>query len=140
MFIKEAEIFKGVPSHVINKIAEHVTVEQFPSGHVLFERGKFADTLYILEDGAIDISVKGKKHLSLPVNEPGEMFGWSALVEPNQYTATAQCVKESKVIKVDGELMTRVFEKHPSEGLTIMKRLAGVIASRLVSSHEGILA
>ncbi len=140
MFIKEAEIFKGIPSHVINEIAEHITVERFPAGHVLFEKGKFADTLYILEDGAIDISVRGKKTLSLPVNEPGEMFGWSALVEPNEYTATAQCVKESKVIKVDGELLARVFERHPSEGLTVMKRLAGVVASRLVSSYQEILA
>jgi CRP/FNR family cyclic AMP-dependent transcriptional regulator len=140
MFIKEAEVFKGIPSHVINEIAEHVTVERFSAGEVLFEKGEFADTLYILEDGAIDISVRGEKPLSLPVNEPGEMFGWSALVEPNEYTATAQCVNESKVIKVDGELLARTFERHPSVGLTVMKRLAGVIASRLVSTYQEVLA
>ncbi len=79
--------------------------------------------------------------LSFLKNNPGEMFGWSALVEPNEYTATAQCVKESKVIKVDGELLARVFERHSSEeGLMVMKRLAGVVASRLVSSYQEILA
>ena len=140
MLIKEAEISKGIPSHVINEIAEHITQERFPAGHVRSETRAFADTLYILEGGAIDISVRGEKPLSVPVNEPGEMFGWSALVEPNEYTATAQCVKESKVIKVDGELMARVFERHPSEGLTVMKRLAGVVATRLVSSYQEILA
>ena len=102
MFIREAELFKGIPPHVINEIAEHVIEESFPADHVLFEKGEFADNLYILESGAIDISIMGEKRLSLPVNEPGAMFGWSALVEPNEYTATAQCAKESKVIKIDG--------------------------------------
>ena len=140
MILQEIDLFKGIDSGIMNEIANICSEENYAKDTVLFKKGEEANSLYILEDGAIDISIKGDKPLSLPVNNPGEMFGWSALVEPNRYTATAQCVKESKVIELDGELLTRILERHPSEGLTVMKRLAGVIASRLVSRFQEILA
>ncbi len=129
MFIKEADLFKGIASHIINEIAELVNEEVLPEGHVLFQKGDFAESLYILEEGRIDIIIQGQDRISFPVNNSGDLFGWSALVEPKRYTATAECINESKVIKIDGELLIRIFEKHPSEGLTVMKRLAGVIGA-----------
>jgi len=132
MFIQEVELFKGIPSHFIDEIAELVTEESHPAGHVLFREGDFADYLYILEEGELDLTVKKEKQLSFPVDKTGFVFGWSSLVEPNLYTAKAECVKESRVIKIDADRLMRVFQKHPAEGLTIMKRLAGVIATRLM--------
>ncbi len=138
MFIKESELFKGIASHIIDEVAGLGTEEVFPAGHVLFQKGDSADFLYILEEGEIDITIEGQRRLSFSVNQPAHVFGWSALVEPNQYTAAAECVKESKVIKLDGDRLMRTFERHPSEGLKVMKRLAGVIAARLVKSYEEV--
>jgi len=136
MFIQEVELFKGIPSHIIDEIAEIVTEESHPAGHVLFREGDFADYLYILEEGELDLTIKKGKQLSFPVDKTGSVFGWSSLVEPNLYTAKAECVKESRVIKIDADRLMRVFQKHPAEGLTIMKRLAGVIATRLIKSYK----
>ena len=136
MFIQEVELFKGIPSHIIDEIAEIVTEESYPAGHVLFREGDFADYLYILEEGELDLTIKKGKQLSFPVDKTGSVFGWSSLVEPNLYTAKAECVKESSVIKIDADRLMRVFQKHPAEGLTIMKRLAGVIATRLIKSYK----
>jgi CRP-like cAMP-binding protein len=139
MFIQEVELFKGIPSHIIDEIAELVTQENHPAGHVLFREGDFADYLYILEEGELDLAVKRDKQLSFSVDKTGSVFGWSSLVEPNLYTAKAECVKESRVIKIDADRLMRVFQKHPAEGLTIMKRLAGVIATRLIKSYKEVI-
>jgi CRP-like cAMP-binding protein len=139
MFIQEVELFKGIPSHIIDEIAELVTQESYPAGHVLFREGDFADYLYILEEGELDLTVKRDKQLSFSVDKTGSVFGWSSLVEPNLYTAKAECVKESRVIKIDADRLMRVFQKHPAEGLTIMKRLAGVIATRLIKSYKEVI-
>jgi CRP-like cAMP-binding protein len=139
MFIQEVELFKGIPSHIIDEIAELVTQESHPAGHVLFREGDFADYLYILEEGDLDLTVKRDKQLSFSVDKTGSVFGWSSLVEPNLYTAKAECVKESRVIKIDADRLMRVFQKHPAEGLTIMKRLAGVIATRLIKSYKEVI-
>ena len=39
MFIQEAELFKGIASHTIDEIAELVSEEAFPLGHVIFQKG-----------------------------------------------------------------------------------------------------
>jgi CRP-like cAMP-binding protein len=138
LLIREAELFRGVASHIIDEIAGIASEEVFSSGCVIFKEEDFAEYLYILEEGVIEIAkieiaIEGEVRISMLLTQPGYVFGWSALVEPRRYTAAATCLKDSKVIKLDGDRLMRIFEKHPAEGLTIMKRLAGVIASRLDS-------
>jgi CRP-like cAMP-binding protein len=140
MFVREIELFKEIASHIIDEIAELAIEESVPSGHVLFRQGDSADYLYILEEGVVNITIEGQGGTSFPVNQLGQVLGWSALVEPNRYTATAQCVQDSKVIKIDGGRLMRILEKHPREGMMVMRRLAGVIATRLVKSYQKIVA
>jgi CRP-like cAMP-binding protein len=131
MIIREIDLFKGIASHIIDEIAQLAVEEGYPKGTVIFKRGDFAESLYILEEGRVDLLIYGIKRFSFPLTHPGYVFGWSALVEPKLYTATAECIDECKVIKLDGTRLMHVFEKHPLEGLTIMKRLAGVVGMRL---------
>ncbi len=138
MFMQEVELFQGIPSHMIGEISELVTQESYPAEYVLFREGDGADFLYILEEGEINLIIRGQKDFSFPMVKTGSVFGWSSLVEPNEYTATAECVKESKVLKIDAERLMRVFQRHPAESLIIMKRLAGVIATRLVKSYKEV--
>jgi CRP-like cAMP-binding protein len=140
MFIQEVELFQGIPSHIIDEIAELITQESHKAGHVLLKEDDFADYLYILEEGEINLTIQGENYLSFSIDKTGSVFGWSSLVDPNRYTATAECIKESKVIKIDADRLMRIFHKHPVEGLTIMRRLAGVIAMRLVKSYQEIIA
>ena len=139
MFVQEVELFQGIPSHIIDEIAELVIQENHKAGHILFKEGDFADYLYILEEGEIELAIKGDKQLSFSMDKTGSIFGWSALVEPRRYTAKAECAKESKVIKVDADRLMRTFQKHPAEGLAIMRRLAGVVAERLMKSYQELI-
>ncbi|MEW6440630.1 MAG: cyclic nucleotide-binding domain-containing protein [bacterium] len=138
MFIKEAELFHDIPSHIIDEIAAVAEEEILPAGQVVFRAGEVAESLYILEDGWVNLAVGGAGLLSMPVS-PGDVFGWSALVEPNQYTASAECRTESTVIKVDANRLMHILEKHPAEGFKVMRRLAGLIASRLLRSYQEIV-
>ncbi|RLB35957.1 MAG: hypothetical protein DRH20_10455, partial [Deltaproteobacteria bacterium] len=133
MFFQEAELFQGIAAHIIDEVAGIAVEETRAGGTTLFEAGDFADSLFILVEGSVDITISGPRQISFPVTEPGSVFGWSSLVEPNLYTASARCLKESKVIRLDGARLMRIFENHPAGGLTVMKRLAGIIARRLAN-------
>lgn len=136
MFIREAELFKGMPEHVHNEISEISQREVLNEGHVLFSQGETADYLYILEEGLIEITIQGEERMTFAVDEFDSVFGWSALVEPKKYTATSKCRKNSKVIKIDGDRLMRIFQKHPVEGLNVMRRLAGIVAGRLLGCYD----
>lgn len=140
MFIREAELFKGMPEHVHTEISEISEREVLSEGHVLFKQGDTADYLYILEEGLIEITVQGVERMIFLVDEFDSVFGWSALVEPKKYTATSKCKKNSKVIKIDGDRLMRIFQNHPVEGLNVMRRLAGIVAGRLLGCYGELTA
>jgi CRP-like cAMP-binding protein len=136
MYIQELELFQRIPSHIINEIAEFTVEEEYSTDQVLFRQGQDAEYLYLLLDGQVAIIVEGEGKVVFPITEPGSIFGWSALVEPRKYTASAEFAMDSKVLKLDGERLLRLFERFPAEGLLIMRRLAGVIAARLLDSYQ----
>ena len=56
--------------------------------------------IYELVEGTVDIVVSEKDNMHYSIMRPNEIFGWSALVEPYVYTATARCITEVKVIRI----------------------------------------
>ena len=58
MFIQEVELFKSIPSHVIDEIAQLIVEEDLPKGHLLFRAGDLADYLYIVEEGVNDTKIE----------------------------------------------------------------------------------
>jgi CRP-like cAMP-binding protein len=136
--MQEVELFKSIPSHILHEITQFASEESVQAEEVLFREGDIAEYLYILEDGQVVITVPGKKAITFPVDSAGSVFGWSALVEPRRYTASAECTMDSKVIKIDGERLLKLFERYPHEGLLILRRLAGVMGTRLVQSYRRV--
>lgn len=131
-FLETVELFKGIDTKIIQEISLHAVEEEIEQGRVLFQKGDFAEHLYILREGTIELTIEGEVPISFAVPNPGDVFGWSALVEPHRYTAKAECRTKGKVIKIRGDRLVEVFQKYPSEALTVMKRLAKVIATRPV--------
>jgi len=116
-------------------------IEEFygKGSHILKER-YLAEHFYILQEGKIRLSVGEKARLTHLVSNPGETFGWSSLVGRETYTAAAECLDPSKVIKIEKEKLNRVFENHPASGLTFFRRLAGIIGERLISAYSALLS
>jgi len=90
--------------------------------------------VYILEEGAVAVRISAPPHGDLivgTVRGKGEIFGWSALVEPRRFTATVRCLDRSKVFIIKGHELMDLLEKDYQVGFTVMRNLAGVISSRL---------
>lgn len=136
MIISEVELFKELGTDFMSEVADLAQEETWPADKEVFTRGASADHLYVLVEGSINLFIKDAGSLNFSVDSPGDVFGWSSLVEPKKYTASAQCYEESKVLKIDGTRLEHIFERHPNEAYKVMKRLAGVIAERLKLSYE----
>ena len=108
------------------------------AGEVIFNEGDEAVDLYILTDGRIALEIDIQVvHDRPPVPTtvdlvgPGDCFGWSALVEPNVYTATARCMSGSTGVAISGVALREIMEENPALGREVMTRLAEVVSSRL---------
>lgn len=139
MFIEEVDLFQGMAPGFMNELSEMAREEFWEAGETIFSQGEVADTLYILESGRVNLVVQQEGSINFLLDHSGEVFGWSALVEPNTYTASARCYDDCLALTLDREGLEHVFQKHPQEAYTVMRRLAGVVGRRLMASYEVIL-
>ena len=140
MHITEMDLFTGLDLNVMGEIADACCVEEdFTKGTVIFKEGDEAKFLYILVNGTVDLKIQsGTTVYSL--TEQSDIFGWSSMVENTQYTATAVCNRNIKVIKIDTHRLNRLFNENPIFGLTVYRRLCGVFNKRLSSIYNRFLS
>ena len=140
MIIKKIDLFEGIDAEVMKEIANISSEENYAKDTVLFKQGDEAVCLYILEEGAIKLTIQNGGTLVYSLSEPGEVFGWSSVVEPGLYTASGVCSKDSKVVKIEREKLNELFHLHPDAGLKILRRLGGVFSKRLSSAYRDLLS
>lgn len=130
----ESDIFKGLPAKTLHDLAGLCTEETYRTGESIIAEGAQASTLYVLLQGLVSLRISPAEGRELTVGligSRGETFGWSALVEPRRYTASAICLEDGKVIAIPGAQLLSYLEKEPEIGFLVTRRLAGIISSRL---------
>jgi len=140
MIINEVDLFKGIDPDVMEEIANICSKENYAKDTVLFKNGEEADCLYILEEGTIHLVIENGGSISFTLSDPGQVFGWSSMVESGLYTSSGVCATAIKALKLEKEKLDRVFSLHPDAGLKVLKRLAGVISQRLLNAYRDLLS
>jgi len=97
--LKHASLLSGATDE-LRRAIEAIAVEvELERGETLFAQGDKGDALYLVDSGAIEISVvspSGQK-LWLNVMRPGDFFGEIALVDSKARTASAIALQPSKL-------------------------------------------
>lgn len=112
-----------------------------PKNTVVFLLDEPAGHLYFLLDGdvAVILNVAGDRHHTVYTVQPGHSFGWSSMVAPFLYSATAQCDEPSVVIEVDSLSLRKYFEKDHKMGWILMSIMARVISHRLHDTRKHLI-
>ncbi len=135
---KEFDLFQGVSQRVIAEIGKLGEEVSFTRDDVIFKGDEPGSFFYELVEGEVDIIVLEKENMHFIVKRPGEIFGWSALVEPYVYSVTARCLAPTRVIRIGRDVIENVVKRHPEEGLIIYKHIIGIVAQRLRSAYQYI--
>jgi len=141
--LKEFELFKGLTDGDLKKIAELCQVQTMHEGDRILEEGTRATNLHICCSGKVDIVTWVKKpwnkYVRIHQALPGEVFGWSALVAPYNYSASAVCVEDGEEIRIKGNDLLALLHDRPHLGYTIMENLAADIGARLVQMRRSLI-
>ena len=127
--LRNVDIFQGLTDWELKIVSQFFQEEILEEGITLFEEGERADRLFILEEGAVSLTFKGEEQYS--VTDPGKIIGWSFLVSPNRYTASAVTTAPSKLLMIKSPDFYYLIHKEPRMGVKVMENLAQVVASRL---------
>lgn len=109
----------------------------FAEGETVFREGEAARYLYILKSGriAIEIHVPSKGRRPVLTVHPGEVFSWSALVEPYIETASARAAEPSEVLAFKGEVLSALCSEDTALGLELYRTIAKLVSDRLTATR-----
>jgi len=132
MFLPKSDIFKDIRQEAVNEISEIAFEEQHKKGAVLFREGDAARYLYVLVEGKVLLTMEDAATRHFVAGKIGELFGWSSAVGRDCYSATAECLAPTTVMKVDRVDLERVLDEHPRSGKVFYRLLAEALGQRWI--------
>lgn len=135
--LRRYPFFAGVGEHTLKQIAMFSEEEELENGEWLFHEGEQANSLYLILDGAVTLTLKlveDNDHVAeVCTLGMGELTGWSSLVAPHTYKLGAQTIQKTKVMKIDGQELRGLMDEYPMVGYQILQNLTGVMGERLIN-------
>lgn len=134
-------LFRGVDNQDLALLADSCRSLALDPQAAVFEQGTRAETLYILVAGRVAIRYKPYDGEPLTVAEvqPGDVFGWSALLRRPAYSSAAITLESSRVLAISGAGLRRLCRARPQVGAVILDRLVAVIPDRLKGAHGQVV-
>lgn len=139
--LEELHFSEALPREVLGQLAAESTLVRRQAGEVVFREGSDNDDLYLIRTGrlALEMSVPGRGAVRILTLGPGEMIGWSSLLDQGQVTATAVVVEESELIVASGRSLRNLSEGNHDFGYPLMREMAASLSKRLVATRLQLL-
>ena len=141
--LAEFDLFKGVSKEVLGEIAGISETIHIEKNGFVFHEGDKADKLHLLISGSIALRVNlTSRPDSVTVsflNAPHQALGWSGVVAPNHYTASAYCEEDAELISIPSNRFMDILDHHSDAGYKIMLRITQIISDRLRNSRQALL-
>lgn len=140
--IKSIPWFFDLSQQNINYLSEIASIKFFEPGDTIFSEGDQHPFLYIVLNGKINLEsfVPGHGMVPILLAEPLDVIGWSSCTPiVRQKTCTAHVVTPTRLLAFQAETLMKCCEAKPELGFIIMRRLANIVASRLLNHRLHLL-
>lgn len=135
--ISQKDLLSGAGEDFIREFMETAAKKSYGKGEQVFGEGDPANRIYSLIDGEVRLSVANTEMVYV-ADQPEELFGWSALIGQECYSASADCVIPSSAFEIDSGKLERLLRKHPESGVLFYKKLSETLGKRLLKVYGHI--
>jgi CRP-like cAMP-binding protein len=135
MYLNQKDIFWAMRKELVKEIMDIAVSESYQQGEWLFHGGDPANAFYILLKGRVKLILGETGHVVYIVSNAGEAFGWSSLIGRDSFSASAECMAQTKLLKIDKNKLENILEKDPANSFILFKRLAEILGNRLLRSY-----
>lgn len=134
--------FQELKPELFNKLVSISKLVNLEPGQELFREGDKEDFMYIVLEGriAVEMFIPGRGRIRIFTAEPMDIVGWSSVTPVvRQRTASARVILPCRLIRIDTPKLLLMCEEDHDLGYVVMRRLANVVASRLLTTRLQLL-
>lgn len=130
--VAEIEFLSGFTSEQLVDLLPIITHHSYPAGEVIVKVNQPATDLYIIVSGKVEIDYLPYDGASIIVDQltDGDMFGWSAILGREVYTATVRALTESRVLSIPSLKIHQLCRQQHDTGVVLLKKMASSISRR----------
>lgn len=135
-------IFHDLSPEQQNLLVPLISLCHLPKNTLVFQKGDAARYLYIVESGIVEILFKpfDGSDMSISQIQRGGIFGWSAAMGREIYTASAKAMLDCEAYRFEGQALRELCENNAETGVVILEKLSQAISHRLENTHQGVMA
>jgi CRP-like cAMP-binding protein len=122
-------LFSEVERQHLEALTALLRRRHFDAGEVIFEKGDPGNSLIIIEEGEVRISLHGQagKEVELVRLSDGESFGELALLDGEPRSATATSTAATQALVLSRSSFQSVLESSPSVALALLRSLTAMV-------------
>jgi len=147
-FLKAVPILRDLADEELHQFLKIARRARFPRGSAILTEGQTGETMYIMEDGSVEISktlvmIKGQENsrdrdkvLTKLSAENHAIFGEVALFEQSKRTATVVALTDCLLLEISKADFLRLAEENPRIGYKITRNITQLLCSRLRKTDE----
>jgi len=134
--------FSGLSYEYLKAIAMISSEREFEPEEALFHEGNLASHLCLMLSGEVSIVYRLGDDREVVADNliKGDAFGWSAILEPHQLTATCRGAKRGKFIAIEAEGLRRICVEDYACGYHIVQEVSKTLRDRLSTMRVQIAA
>lgn len=140
--IKSIPWFLDLSPDSLQRLSSIADIRSFDAGEVIFYEGDQHPYLYIVLEGKVRLEsfVSGRGSLPMLTVESLDVISWSSLTPVvRQKTSTARVISPTKLLTFHADALMECCEVDCELGFVIMRRLANIVASRLLTNRLHLL-
>ena len=128
-------LFQGLSGATREKILAIGHEVSYAPGQTIFRENEAAPDFYILTEGRIRLRAGRRPLLAHVAGSAGDVIGWSSLVGNATYSASAECMENTRVVRIAKQQLDEILAADPQSGMIFFKHLAALVGQRLVRTY-----
>jgi CRP-like cAMP-binding protein len=98
--------------------------------------------MYVVLKGEVSLRLPGKGGISIPIDEatPGVMFGTCECFDIETYSTTAQCTRDSRLMKIEAAALRHLMDEDLLMGYVMQRRISEIYFKRYLDTMKKLQA
>jgi CRP-like cAMP-binding protein len=136
--LRGIDFLRGTVKDHIDQIADISQFVDYEPGEIVFRKGDAADCLFLVVSGKLSIELCVTDHDCKHIVDvgPGEMIGWSSLLERRKVSALVRAIEPTRAVRVDSHKLLEICDEDPEFGYQFMRRATQALGRRLNATWE----
>jgi CRP/FNR family transcriptional regulator, cyclic AMP receptor protein len=139
-FFRKVDVFSGLEGRSLENVLAVLREQTFPKGAQVFSEGELGRTMFVLEEGEVEVQRSNSAGRPVPIIRlgPGECFGEMGLVELQPRSATVLVTRKARVWSLTNLDLWKLFREDNYAYVIVLQNICRLLSRRLRKADSRI--